>query len=68
MKKIKAWLYGRFLPAWCKDDLMETNAHLTAVIAEQRREIERLRAYTDGLETAMRRERRIVIRNEVKRD
>ena len=68
MKKIKTWLYGRFLPTWCKDDLMETNAHLTTVIAEQRGEIDRLRGYIDGLETAMRRERRIVIRNEVKRD
>ncbi len=66
MSKFKKWLYNRFLPAYCRDNLMETNARLLAANAEQKREIERLNAYISGLETAMRNQRRVVIRNEVK--
>lgn len=66
MTKFKRWLYNRFLPDWCHDNLMETNARLLAANAEQRQEIDRLNAYIDGLHTAMRAQRRITIRNEVK--
>lgn len=65
MTKLKRWLYNKFLPAWCKEDLIQTNANLISVIAEQRAELDRLNAYIDGLENAMRSQRRIVIRNEV---
>lgn len=66
MSRLKRWLYKRFLPAWCKEDLMKANANLASVIAEQRAELDRLNAYIDGLENAMRAQRRVVIRNEVK--
>lgn len=66
MSKFKKWLYNRFLPAYCRDNLMETNARLLSANAAQKREIERLNAYISGLETAMRNQRRVVIRNEVK--
>lgn len=66
MSKFKKWLYNRFLPVYCRDNLMETNARLLAANAAQKREIERLNAYISGLETAMRNQRRVVIRNEVK--
>ena len=65
MKRLKQWLYQRFLPAWCRDDLTQTNARLLAANAEQQREIERLNAYIAGLETALRYQRRISVRNEV---
>lgn len=69
MSKLKQWLYNRFLPAWCRDDLMETNAKLLAVNAEQRKEIERLNAYISGMHTAIRRQPRIIIQGtEVKRE
>ncbi len=61
MTKFKRWLYARFLPAWCRDDLMETNARLLAANAEQRQEIKRLNAYINGLHAAMRRQPRIAI-------
>ena len=61
MRKLKKWLYNKFLPAWCKEDLMEANAHLTGVIVELKRENEKLRAYIRGMETALRRCGRITI-------
>lgn len=66
MSKFKQWLYNRFLPAWCRDDLMETNSRLLAANAEQKQEITKLNAYISGLEQALR-ARKIVIRNEVPR-
>ena len=62
MSKIKRWLYKRFLPAWCRDDLMEANRRLQKKVDEQAREIERLNAYIDGMQDAMIRQSRIIIR------
>lgn len=45
MTKFKQWLYNRFLPAWCKEDLLETNRRLTQVVRDQKVEIGRLNAY-----------------------
>lgn len=61
MSKLKRWLHERFLPAWCRDDLMKANARLSEKCEEQAREIERLNAYIEGLQTAQRRQPRIVI-------
>ena len=60
MSKIKKWLYERFLPAWCRDDLMEANRRLQEKVDEQAREIERLNAYIDGVQDAMIRSRVII--------
>lgn len=68
MQKFKKWLYQRFLPAYCRDDLMEANNRLLVANAAQKQEIDRLRSYIAGLETAMRSQRRIVIRNEVSKE
>lgn len=65
MTKFKRWLYTKFLPAWCSEDLLSANQRLDRVIGEQKAEISRLNAYIDGLENAIRHQRRIVIRNEV---
>lgn len=55
MSKIKKWLYDRFLPAWCRDDLLRQNELLAAQCKAQQREIERLRAYIEGVQAASRR-------------
>lgn len=67
MGKFKKWLYQRFLPAWCRDDLLTRNAQLTAMVEKQRREIDRMNAYIDGLHAALRSRQRVIIRNEVAR-
>ena len=64
ISKIKTWLYERYLPAWCRDDLMEANTRLRKQVADQAQEIERLNAYIDGMQDAMIRQSRIIIRGE----
>ena len=61
MSKFKAWLYGRFLPAYCRDDLLEANARLRARVDAQAREISQLNAYIDGMENALGRQARVII-------
>lgn len=61
MGKLKRWLYERFLPAWCRDDLLHANELLSAKCKAQAQEIQQLRAYIDGVQMAQRRYPRIVI-------
>lgn len=61
MSKFKCWLYNKFLPAYAKEDLIEENERLAAVVVDQRHEIERLKAYISGMEQAMRYQKRITI-------
>ena len=68
MSKFKRWLYNQFLPALCKDDLLEANARLEETADALRQENTRLRAYIDGMETALRYQRRVTVRNEVMRE
>lgn len=58
MHKFKQWVFERFLPAYVEESYKE---HIAAL----RRDNDRLRAYSRGLETAIRNQRRIYIRNEV---
>ena len=62
MSRIKKWLYERYLPAWCRDDLMAANKRLQAKVDAQAQEIERLNAYIDGMQDAMMRQSRIIIK------
>lgn len=66
MRRFRTWLYERFLPAWAKDSVYRENKLLRAKLDERAQEIRELNAYIDGLETALRSMRRIVIRNGVK--
>lgn len=66
MRRFKKWLLEKFLPAWAKDSVYEDNKRLLAQLERQAQEMRELNAYIDGLETALRSMRRIVITNEVK--
>lgn len=66
MKKFRSWLISRFLPAWAKESVFRENERLQAEVAALKAKVERMRAYTDGLEDGIRAQRRIVIHNEVK--
>ena len=68
MSKLKKWLINKFLPAYCRDELLAANANHIRENEELRQEIARLRSYISGMDTAMRNQRRLVIRNEVKKD
>ncbi len=55
MNKCKRWLYNKFLPAYCKEDLLEENKKLAELVEQQRREMEILHSYLDGIEHGLRR-------------
>lgn len=65
MKRLKTWLLERFLPAWAKDSVYRENAALRDKLERQAQEMRELNAYIDGLETALRAMRRIVIQSGV---
>lgn len=62
MGRCKQWLYGKFLPAWCREELLAENARLRSEVESRGREIERLHAYIGGMEAALLRQSRIVIK------
>lgn len=64
MKKFKRWLIEKFLPTYCRNELLEENKRLTDRIAELKAKNDRLNAYIDGMESALRYQK-ITIRNEV---
>lgn len=66
MRRFRKWLLEKFLPAWAKDSVYAENKRLLAQLERQDQEMQELNAYIDGLETALRSMRRIVINNEVK--
>lgn len=63
MRRLKRWFLERFLPAWAKDSVYRENAALRAQLDEMAHETRELKAYIDGMETALRSMRRIVIQN-----
>lgn len=63
MRKLKEWLLLTFLPGWAKETVLRENHVLQKKLEKQQAELERLNAYVDGLEFALR--RRVIIRNEV---
>ena len=64
MKKFKRWLIEKFLPTYCRNELLEENKQLANKIAELQAKNDRLNAYIDGMESALRYQK-ITIRNEV---
>ncbi|NCB29459.1 MAG: hypothetical protein EOM63_06830 [Clostridia bacterium] len=66
MSRLKQWLCGKFLPAYCRDEMLEENERLRERVRELRQENARLQAYIEGIHDALRRQPRIHI-EEVKR-
>ena len=63
IRRIRQWLIDRFLPVWAKESVVKENERLRQRLAEKETEIERLKAYIEGLETGIRSQRKIVINN-----
>ena len=61
MKKLRHWLIRKFLPAWCREELLAENRNLQALADSQAQEIRRLKAYIDGMQTALRLGKRVTI-------
>lgn len=61
MKKLRRWLITTFLPTWVRERLEGENARLRAENERLRQKNKLLNAYIDGLENAMRTQKKIVI-------
>lgn len=61
MKKLRKYLINRFLPAWCREELLEENRQLRERVDRQAGEIARLKAYIGGMTDALRRQPRIIV-------
>lgn len=59
--RLKRWIIDKFLPAWCRSELMDENRRLTEKIEKQAAKIDRLNAYIDGLQDALSRQPKIII-------
>jgi len=63
MRRLKNWLFNRFLPMWMKETLL---ADLRLALKENedlRKELANKNAYISGLEAGIKSVRRIVINN-----
>ena len=67
MCKVKRWIIDKFLPAWCREALLDENRRLDARIKAQAAEIDRLNAYIDGMHDAMRHQQKITVQGGVRR-
>lgn len=63
MRKFKMWLFRRFLPEWCREELLQDNRKLSLDCAAAQRKIEQLQAYIRGMQSVLRAGRKIVIQN-----
>ena len=61
MTRLKRWIIDKFLPAWCRSELMDENRRLIEKIEKQAAKIDRLNAYIDGLQDALCRQPKIII-------
>lgn len=61
MKKIKHWLVERILPVWAREQLFSEIRRLEEANSALQKKLVALEAYTDGLETGIKAQRRIII-------
>lgn len=63
MNKIKQWFLYKYLPAYCKESLMEENAQLRKKVQELTAENRALEAYIKGMQRGLRAVKKIQIVN-----
>ena len=55
MRKFKIWLVNKYLPAWCREEMMTEVSRLKAETKKQAAKIDNLNAYIDGMKDGIRR-------------
>lgn len=63
MRRLKNWLYSRFLPMWMKESLLADYRSVLKENEDLRKELAIKNAYITGIETGIKSVRRIVINN-----
>lgn len=61
MKKIKNWLFNRFLPMWAKESVLKDLRKTQDENEDLRNKIAELEAYIHGLHAGMKSMRRVVV-------
>ena len=61
IRKIKHWLYNKYLPLYLRESLLQENEKLRKENGKLRESILERDAYIDGLEAGIRAQRRIII-------
>lgn len=65
MWKWKKKIIEKYLPMWCRGELMEENKRLKQKIQAQENQIEHLTAYLRGMQYAVRNGTKITVKGEV---
>lgn len=61
MLKLKKMIVEKYLPLWCRAELIDENKKLAEKVSNQADEIERLNSYIDGMHDALRYRQKIVV-------
>ncbi len=62
IRKLKIWLRERYLPEYCRQQLLEENERLRKTLDRKEKEIIRLNGYAEGLEEALRAPSRVALK------
>ena len=62
MRKWKYWLCTRFLPLYCREELLSENRRLRDAVKQREEENARLRTYIRGMTAGVRARPKIVIK------
>lgn len=68
MTKLKRWLCGRFLPTYCREEMLKENARLRRQLEQSQQEKERILAYYAGIQYALRQNKKIIIQGGERRE
>lgn len=63
MSKFKKWLYDKYLPAYCREKLIEENEDFKKQLQEAKAENRELKAYINGMQTGLKSVKKIQINN-----
>lgn len=61
MRNLNKWFCEKFLPTWCREEMIDENNRLTRRVIELKSENAALKSYIEGMETALRLSKRIKI-------
>lgn len=68
LKKLKQYIFERFLPEYCRQKLLEENELIKSENNALQQKYDNLLHYVKGMENALRAGRRITVNNTVGRD
>ena len=62
LKRFRSWLIDKFLPEWCREELIDQNKKLKLRLSAAEQEITSLNAYINGMHAALRYNKKMTFR------